>query len=129
VFASLVLAVGVGLLSVVEGALIVVVIALTGFVFDSFMAILSASVLETEGVGYLYAGTAFGFSSTIRNLGGTFSPALGNSLTVYGYNVPFLFWSAMALFGAFMFAFVLKSQQVKAAEGPTVDAAPISAGD
>lgn len=129
VFASLVLAVGVGLLSVVEGALIVVVIALTGFVFDSFMAIVSASVLETEGVGYVYAGTAFGFASTIRNLGGTFSPALGNSLTTYGYNIPFLFWSAMALFGAFMFAFVLKSQQVKAAEVPTIDAAPISAGD
>lgn len=107
IFAALVISVGIGLVGFVEGSLILLVIAATGFVFDSFMAILNASVLEVEGVTGLYAGTAIGFAVMIRNLGGTFSPAIGNSLTPLGLNVPFFFWSAMGLFAVFMFAFVL----------------------
>jgi len=108
IFAALVLSVGIGLLSVVDGVLIVLVIAATGFVFDSFMAILNASVLEVEGVSHIYAGTAIGFATMIRNLGGTFSPPVGNSLASIGLNVPFLFWGSMGLFAVAMFAFVLK---------------------
>lgn len=103
IFAALVLAIGIGLLGFVESAMIVLVIAATGFVFDSFMALLNASVLEVDGVSSLYAGTAIGFATTIRNLGGTFSPAIGNSLTVYGLNTPFLFWGGMGLFAVIMF--------------------------
>lgn len=109
VFAALMLSIGIGLLSVVEGALIVVVIAVTGIVFDSFMAILNASVLEVEGVSQLYAGTAIGFATMIRNLGGAFSPPVGNSLTAIGFNIPFLFWGGMGLLAVVMFAFQLKA--------------------
>ncbi len=108
IFASLVLSIGIGSLSVVEGAVIVLVIAATGLVFDSFMAISNATILEVDGVGYLYAGTALGFTTAIRNLGGAFSPPIGNSLTTFGANIPFLFWSAMGLFAVFMFAVMLK---------------------
>jgi MFS family permease len=108
IFAAMVLSVGVGLLSVVEGVFVVLVLAATGFVFDSFMAILNASILEVDGVSHIYAGTALGFTTMIRNLGGAFSPPIGNSLTVFGLNVPFLFWGGMALFAVSMFAFVLK---------------------
>jgi MFS family permease len=108
IFAALVLSVGIGLLGVVEGALIVLVIAATGFVFDSFMAILNASVLEVEGVTDLYAGTAIGFAMMIRTLGGTFSPPLGNALTAFGLNIPFFFWGGMGLFAVIMFTFLLK---------------------
>ena len=48
------------------------------------MAILNTSVLEVEGVSDLYAGTAIGFAVMIRNLGATFSPPIGNSLTTLG---------------------------------------------
>lgn len=108
VFASLVLSVGVGLLSIVEGTLIVLLIATTGFVFDAFMAILTASVLEVEGVGHRYAGTAVGFATMFRNLGGSISPPAGNSLTVIGYSVPFLFWGGVGVLGVLMFAFLLR---------------------
>lgn len=108
IVAALILAVGIGLLSVVEGALIILVITLTGFVFDSFMAILNASILEVEGVGHVYAGTAVGFATMIRNLGGTFSPAAGNSLAGLGLNIPFLFWGGMGLFAVMMFVLFLK---------------------
>ena len=108
IFAALVIAVGIGLVSVVQSTLILLVIAATGFVFDSFMAILNTSVLEVEGVSDLYAGTAIGFAVMIRNLGATFSPPIGNSLTTLGLNLPFLFWGSMGLLAVIMFAFLLK---------------------
>jgi MFS family permease len=116
IFGALILSLGIGSLGVVEGALIVLVVAATGLVFDTFMAILNASVLEVDGVGHLYAGTALGFATMIRNLGGTFSPPLGNSLAAISPNVPFLFWGAMGLFGVFMFAVILKRKPVRAPE-------------
>jgi cyanate permease len=111
IFAALVISLGIGLVGVIEGSLILLVIAATGIVFDTFMAILNASVLEVDGVTGLYAGTAIGFAVMIRSLGATFSPAVGNSLTVIGQNIPFFFWSATGLFGVFMFAFVLNSRR------------------
>jgi predicted MFS family arabinose efflux permease len=123
ILAALILSIGIGLLSVVEGALILLVLAATGFFFDSFMAILNASVLEVEGLSHLYAGTAIGFSTMIRNLGGTFSPPVGNSLTAIGVNVPFLFWSAMGLFGVLMFTFFLKSKSRTTLESPVIGTA------
>ncbi len=108
--ASLILTTGIGLLGVVQGSLIILVIAATGIVFDGFMAILNASVLEADGVTNLYAGTAVGFGVMIRNLGGTFSPPVGNSLAHFGLNIPFFFWSSMGVFAVLMFLFVLKTK-------------------
>jgi hypothetical protein len=45
----------------------------------------------------------------IRNLGGTISPPLGNSLAVYGPSAPFLFWGCMGLFAMLMYSFVMRS--------------------
>jgi cyanate permease len=103
IFASLVLSCGIAALGFVEGALILLVVAATGFVFDTFMAILNASVMEVDGVGFLYAGTALGLTNTIRHLGGALSPPIGNSLAEINLSLPFLFWGAMGLFGMFMF--------------------------
>ena len=119
IFASLILSLGIGSLSFIEGTLIVLVIAATGLVFDSFMAISTASVLEVEGVSDLYAGTAIGFATTFRYLGGTFSPPVGNSLTAIGLSIPFLFWGGMGLLAVIMFVFLLKPGKAAA---PSVEA-------
>lgn len=128
---ALILSVGISLLGVVDGAQVILVIAATGFVFDGFMAISTASVLEARGVGHLYAGTALGFATMVRSLGGAFSPAVGNSLTVYGLNVPFLFWGGMGLLAVFMFVFFLRpdgggeaseTDQLEAVRQPAVQA-------
>ena len=121
IVAALILSVGVGMLSLVEDTQIVLLIAATGLVFDSFMAILNASVLEVKGVGHLYAGTALGFATMVRNLGGAFSPAVGNSLTIFGLNAPFLFWGGMGLFAVLMFAFVLKADKESAPDLDTLE--------
>jgi MFS family permease len=126
IIAALVLSLGIGSLGFVEGSLIVLIIAATGFVFDSFMAILNASILEVEGMNRSYAGTAIGFATMIRNLGGTFSPAIGNSLAPIGFNVPFLFWGSMGLMGVMMFAFLLKSKKHPTLDNPTLNPAPHS---
>jgi MFS family permease len=121
IFAAGVLTVGIGSLSVADSASIILIITLTGLVFDSFMAVMNASVLEVDGVTHVYAGTAIGFSLMIRNLGGTFSPPLGNSLAVYGANIPFLFWGGMGLFAVLMFTFLLKPKKTVAPEHATLD--------
>jgi predicted MFS family arabinose efflux permease len=121
IFAALALTVGIGSLSIIDGSLVILVIAITGLVFDSFMAVLNASILEVPGVNHLYAGTAIGFSLMIRNLGGTFSPPFGNSLASVGLNIPFLFWGGMGLFALFMFTFVLRLKSSTAPEHATLD--------
>lgn len=113
IFAAGVLGTGIALLGFVEGSLIILVLAGTGLLFDSFMAILNASVLEADGVSNLYAGTALGFSLMIRNLGGTFSPPVGNGLTSLGLGTPFIFWGGLGLFAVFMFILLRKSPKKK----------------
>lgn len=108
---ALILSTGIGSLTFAQGTFILLIVAVTGIVFDGFMAILNASVLEVDGVGYLYAGTALGFSNMIRNLGGTFSPPIGNSLASVAPSLPFAFWGAMGLLGVVLFAFVLKTHE------------------
>ncbi len=122
IFGALVLSAGIGSLTFIDGTIILIVVGLTGFVFDSFMAILNASVMEVDGVTQVYAGTALGFSTMIRNLGGTFSPPVGNSLAAFGPSVPFLFWGGLGLFAVFMFAVMLRSRKAPAPE-PQLEAA------
>lgn len=113
IIAAMILATGITSLAFVTGNLILIVLAATGLFFDSLMAILNATVMEVEGVGYLLAGTALGFATMIRNIGGAVSPPLGNSLAIYGPHVPFLFWGALGYFAVLILIFVLKSPKRK----------------
>ena len=112
IVAGIILASGIGSLSFIPGSIILIVIGLTGLIFDAFMAISNTNVLEVPGVGFVYAGTAVGFANMIRNLGGTFSPAIGNSLAIHGPSVPFVFWGAMGFFGVLMFVLLFWSRRV-----------------
>jgi predicted MFS family arabinose efflux permease len=111
IIGTLILAGGIGSLTFAQGTMIVLVVTATGFVFDTVMAIQNASVLEVDGVGYIYAGTALGFATMFRNLGGAISPPIGNSLADIGLSAPFLFWGGMGLFAVFMFAVLFKPQK------------------
>ncbi|MEZ4870117.1 MAG: MFS transporter [Caldilineaceae bacterium] len=103
IFAALILALGVGLLAVVQDNWIWAAVLLGGVIFDAFMAIYQATIMEQADVGRVYAGTALGFAAMFREAGGIWSPALGNSLSVFGASVPFLFWSSMAVIAAVIF--------------------------
>jgi MFS family permease len=97
--ATLMIIIGVGLLSVVEGFMVWVAVILAGFVRDGFMAIFMTMVIETEGVGAAYAGTAIGLVMSFLGVGSLIAPPLGNSLAGIAVGFPFLFWMAMAVAG------------------------------
>lgn len=112
--AGLMMGGGVALMVVAEGALVWIAVIMAGVVFDGFMAIFMATVLEIRGVGLLFAGTALGFAGMLREVGGVFSPPLGNSLSAVGPSAPFAFWSALSFLGAIFFVIYLKKDRTRA---------------
>ena len=95
-----------GLLPLADGAAVWVLIILFSFCRSGIMALFLSMVMEIEGLGGKYAGTAIGLTGTISMLGGFFCPPLGNSLAQFHLGLPFVFWgvlSAAALTGFFLF--------------------------
>lgn len=97
--AGFAIALGTGLLGLVSGSWVWACVLLAGFVRDAFMAIFTTAVLQTEGVGPTYAGTAWGFALAVGGIGNVLAPPLGNSLAVYRPGLPFAFWAGLALLG------------------------------
>lgn len=96
---TLLVAVGAILLIVVKGNWIWVAVLMAGFVRDAFMAILITMIVETEGVGRVYAGTATGFVMALSGISNTIAPPLGNSLAKISPAMPFSLWAIWAIFG------------------------------
>ena len=97
--AALMVALGSGLLSFASGVWIWVAVLMAGFVRDAFMAIFMTMVIEVDGVGPVYAGTATGFAMAISALGNFIAPPLGNSLAVFWPGAPFALWAGLTIFG------------------------------
>jgi len=87
----------VGLIPVVEGGTIWVLMLLAGIFMDGFMSLQVTMLLETEGVGPVYSGTALGIVFTIVHIGSVASPPLGNSLAGINLGLPFIFWSSLSI--------------------------------
>jgi MFS family permease len=90
---------GMGLLSIADGILVWIAVCIAGMVRDGFMAVFLTSVIETEGVGVVYAGTATGMVMVFGGIGNLISPALGNSLAGIDPGLPFVFWASMTGLG------------------------------
>ena len=71
--------------------------AIGGCCFDSFMALMGASITEVEGLEVAMVGSALGFGGMLQNMGGSLLPPLGNSLSAFGLNAPFLLWAGAGL--------------------------------
>jgi MFS family permease len=97
--ASMMIAFGLGLLSSVSGGFVWMAVLLSGSVRDAFMAIFQTTVIETDHVGPIYAGTAIGFTMGISGISNAIAPPIGNSLAVLWPGAPFAFWSALSIFG------------------------------
>ena len=98
--------IGVGLLSVASGPMVWVAVIIAGIFFDGFMAVLFTLVMEIEGIGPTYAGTAIGIVLTTSMLGSIISPPLGNSFASIDPGAPFIFWAALAAIGLLSFFFI-----------------------
>lgn len=101
IMASLMIALGTGLLSFVSGGLVWLAVFLAGFARDAAMAIFFTMVMETRGVGSQYAGTATGLTMALSAIGSTFAPPIGNGLASWFTGAPFAFWAILALLGFF----------------------------
>lgn len=77
---------------------VMLAMAVGGFCFDSFMALKGASITEIDGLEIALMGSALGFGGMLQNFGSSILPPLGNSLSVYSLNAPFLLWAASGLF-------------------------------
>ncbi len=97
--AAMMVALGVGLLSIASGIWIWLAVLMAGFVRDAFMAIYITMVIETDGVGPAYAGTATGFTMAISGIGNFIAPPLGNSLAVLWPGAPFILWAGLTVLG------------------------------
>jgi MFS family permease len=90
---------GIILLALVKGPMVWVAVVLAGFVRDGFMAVFITMIIETDGVGPGYAGTATGLVMVFSGIGSLVAPPIGNSLAGIAPGLPFLFWAAMAALG------------------------------
>jgi MFS family permease len=97
--AALLALAGVSLLSVAQGSVVWGAVALAGLVRDGFMAVFITMIIETEGVGPVYAGTATGFVLIFSGLGNLIAPPIGNSLAVISPSTPFIFWACLTAAG------------------------------
>jgi NNP family nitrate/nitrite transporter-like MFS transporter len=111
--ATLMTAVGVGLLSVANGATVWASVIIAGIVRDGFMAVLMTTIIEIDGVGAAYAGTAMGLVLTLSRLIAFLSPPIGNSLADTNLSLPFVFWAALAAVALFCFYFTMERKQRK----------------
>jgi len=98
--ASILVMVGTALLTIATDYWVWVAVLLVGFVRDGFMAILLTMIIEVDGVGPAYAGTAMGFVMALSGIANTIAPPLGNRLADSFPSAPFILWAAWALFGA-----------------------------
>jgi cyanate permease len=112
IIATLMIIIGSGLLSFVEGGLIWPSVLIAGIVRDGFMAIFMTMIIETKGVGAKFTGTAMGLVMIFSRLGSLLSPAAGNSLADINLSLPFLFWAGLAVVGLIGFCFTKEGEKV-----------------
>jgi len=95
--ATLMITIGVGLLSVLHGPAVWVAVCLAGMVRDGFMAVFTTAIMEIDGVGTTFTGTAMGLIMIFSGLGNLLAPPVGNSLASFTPGLPFAFWSLLTL--------------------------------
>ena len=104
--ALLISAICLGLLPLADGFGVWLLVIFFSICRSGMMALFLSMVMETEGIGGAYAGTAMGMTSTISMLGGFFSPPLGNSLADINLGLPFVFWAALSAVSLLGFLFI-----------------------
>jgi len=95
-----------GLLPLVDGWVVWALMLMSGIFMDGFMAINTTVLLETEGIGSRYSGTALGMIFTIGHLGSVSSPPIGNSFESINPGLPFTFWAVLSAVGLFTLSMV-----------------------
>jgi ACS family hexuronate transporter-like MFS transporter len=92
----------ISLIPVVEGGMIWFLLLVTGIFIDGSISITFTMLLETEGIGSTYSGTAIGIVFTLSQIGAVALPPLGNSLASINLGIPFFFWASFSILALIM---------------------------
>jgi MFS family permease len=95
--ATVLTTVALSILPLASGAAVWVLTVLAGMTLDGFMATIVTTLLETEGIGPAFSGTALGVMFSISQVGAFFSPPIGNSFASFSPGMPFFFWAGLSL--------------------------------
>jgi cyanate permease len=106
--AALLIGTGTGLLGFAGGVMISLAVLLAGISRDGFMAITMTAIIEEEGIGARFAGTAIGLNMSVMGITGVFAPPIGNWLAKLGPGAPFLFWASLVFLGFVSYFFMAK---------------------
>lgn len=96
----LILGLAVFALSILNGNLIWIAVVIGGSMFDGYMAMHQAAALSINKLDMRFAGTALGVTAALRETGGAIGSPIGNWLSTFGLQTPFIFWGIMAIIGA-----------------------------
>ena len=107
---TVITAVGIGLLSILDGMAIWAGVLLAGVVRDGHMAVFMTCSSQVRGVSPAFTGTALGLIMAQSRVGALLAPPLGNSLAVYSPRLPFALWSALALLGLVLIGLTKEDQ-------------------
>ena len=97
--AMLMIGIGTGLLGIADGGLIFLAVLLAGVTRDGFMATSMTAIIEVEGIGPRFAGSAAGLAMSAMGVSNVLSPPIGNWLAKFGVGLPFLFWASLVFLG------------------------------
>lgn len=103
---TLLIGVGTGLLGFASGVLISLAVLLAGISRDGFMAISMTAIIEVEGIGPRFAGSATGLVMSAIGIANVFAPPIGNWLAKFEPGVPFLFWASLVALGFVAYFFL-----------------------
>jgi hypothetical protein len=78
-----------------QGFMVWPLVILFGSVRDGYFALLMTMVMESQGIGATYAGTAMGIILSFGNFGAFIAAPLGNRLAVISPQYAFFFWAAL----------------------------------
>ena len=101
------------LMSVMNNQIVWPLVIIIGLFRDGYYAIIATMVIETEGIGGAYAGTATGVVWTLGAFGSFIAPPLGNSLASINPGMPFIFWGSMLILPLFLFYFFRDQNSIK----------------
>jgi MFS family permease len=113
---------GISMLTLFTNPAVWPMVIIAGLFRDVIWAMSSTMIVETEGIGPAYAGTAVGIVHSFTRIGYTFAPPAGNSFAVFHSGLPFSFWALLSLVALAGFSFVRETRTPKSAQ---IKAGPI----
>jgi MFS family permease len=107
IFATIVLALSIGLIPLVGTTGIWALLIISGLIRTGVTSLANTMIFEIKGVGGTYGGTAIGLTNTLGMLGAFAAPPIGNSFTAFNGNIPLYFWAFLAA-AALPLLFIIK---------------------